>query len=111
MSTPVTAPYTFLNVTASTTAAKKQLVAAVTGQRHRIIGMTVTSAAAQIVTLQSSTGLAMMGPVNVGATDPMTWPSNFIGYCETAASRSIMNQSENATATLFNLIYQTYTAT
>lgn len=111
MSTPITAPYTYLSITASTTAAKKELVAAVTGHRHRIMGMAAAALGAQIMTLQSSTGLTLIGPINVAAGHPIVLPPCAIGYAETAASRSITNQSENATQTCIHLVYQTYKAT
>ena len=111
MTRPINADYTYLNITASTTAAVKTIVAAATGLRHRLIGLSVAALAAQSITLQSSTGLVKLGPVNVAAGVPFVLPPNQIGYFETAASRGIYNQSENATATVLNLIYQTYKAT
>ena len=108
---PINADYSFANVTASTTAARKQIVAAVTGQRHRVIGLTVAALAAQNVTLQSSTGGVLLGPVHVAAGVPLVLPPSPIGYCETAASRGVWNQSDNATATIIAATYQTYKAT
>ena len=111
MSTPKNVAYTYLNATASTTAAKKELIAAVSGLRHRIIGLTACSAAAQNITLQSSTGGVMIGPLHLAAGVPINLSPSQIGYAETAVSRSITNQSDNATATTIHLIYQTYAAT
>lgn len=108
---PINADYTYLNVTASTTAAAKQLVAAVTGLRHRVIGLSVTSLGAQQITLQTSTGGAILGPVNIAAGVPFVLPPTQIGYCEQAASKGLYNQSNNATETVFNLVYQTHKAT
>jgi len=109
MSQPKHAEYTFLNITASTTAAAKQLVAASTASmRHRVIGLTAAAVAAQSITLQSSTGGAYMGPINLAAGVPLVLPPSAIGYFETAAGKSIYNQSDNATETVINLIYQSW---
>ena len=108
---PNNSDYTHLNITASTTAAAKQLVAAASGLRHRVIGMTVAAVAAQNITLQSSTGGALIGPINLAAGVPLVLPPSPLGYAETAASKGIYNQSGNATATVISLLYQTLAAT
>lgn len=109
---PINAEYSYLNVTASTTAARKQLIAAASGLRHRVIGMTVAALGAQQITLQASTtGLPIYGPVHVAAGVPLVLPPSPLGYCETAAGKALYNQSDNATATIIALTYQTYKAT
>ena len=111
MTRPITADYSWVNVSASTTAAIKAMLAASAGFRHRLIGLTISAVGAQACTLQSSTGLVMMGPISLAAGVPFVLPPCEIGYGETAAGRSIMNQSDNATATTIRLTYQTYKAT
>jgi hypothetical protein len=108
---PINPEYSYTNITASTTAAVKTIIAAASGMRHRIVGLTVAAAAAQVLTLQSSTGGAMLGPLNLAAGIPFVWAPNPMGYLETAASRGVYNQSGNATETIINVMYQTYKAT
>jgi len=108
---PVNAEYSHVNITASTTAAIKEVVAAASGLRHRVLGVTISALAAQNLTLQSSTGGVLLGPINVAGGVPFVLPPSPMGYAETSASRGIYNQSDNATETFISMQYQTYAAT
>lgn len=109
MSRPLNVFYT--NVSASTTAAGKQVVAAVSGCVLRVLGLQITPAAANSVTLQTSTGGALWGPYSSTGAKPFVGPPSAIGYCETAASRGIYMQLANAAAARVALQYQVLAST
>lgn len=100
--------YSFVSITSSTTAGPKTCVAALEGSRTRIIGMVISSSAAQQVTIQSSTGLVQAGPFILGAGVPVVCPPCEIGYGETAQTRGVYMQLLNAVDTALHLQYSTF---
>jgi hypothetical protein len=109
MSLPLGAQYT--SVTAATTAAAKVLLAAKANSRIRILGLSASAVAAQRVTIQSSTGLAYVGPLYLAAGVPAVLPPTAIGYAETNIARGLYMQLDGAQASCVNLIYTTRGAT
>ena len=109
MSRPLDVQY--ITVSAATTAAAKATVSAVSGARLRILGLSASALAAQVLTLQSSTAGVYIGPVNLAAGVPATIAPTAIGLYETAASKGILCQLGNATQTFWTLQYQVINAT
>lgn len=102
---------TYVTVAAATTAAAKQGIAAISGSRIKIHGLVSSAAAAQNITLQSSTGGVYMGPIYLTAAGAAVCPPCETGYCLGTLSRGVYIQHDAATATRTQLIYSTYSAT
>ena len=103
MSYPGNANYIYMS--ASTTATAKQVVAGVTNYRLRVYGGLVHMAGANTVTIQSSTGGVYLGPYTLAAAGTFALPPAMLGYAETAASRGLYMQLENAAAANVNFTY------
>lgn len=109
MSLPMNIQYT--SVTAATTAAAKVAIAAKANSRIRILGVSASAVGAQRVTLQSSTGLAYVGPIYLAAGANAVMPPNALGYAETNIARGVYMQLDGAQATGCNIQYITRGAT
>ena len=102
---------TQITVAAATTAAAKVAIAAVTGVRHRIMGIVSSAVAAQNITLQSSTGGKIIGPIYLAAGVPVVLPTNAVGYGASSLSKGVYIQHDAAQATATFLTYVSYSAT
>lgn len=101
----------YVLVAAATTAAAKAAIAAVSGSRHRIMGLVSSAVSAQNITLQSSTGGIILGPIYLAAGGAAVLPPEPMGYCVSALSKAVLIQHDAAVATRTQLIYSTYSAT
>ena len=107
---PINAPYQYRNILA-TTATPAALATASGTLRHRVLGLAVTASGAQQVTLQSSTGGALLGPIAVAAGWPHVLPPSPIGYAEGAAGRGVYCSVATTGRCGISAVLQTYAAT
>lgn len=103
MARPLHVLYT--NVSCSTTAGSKEVVAAVSGKKIRVLGVQLMPAAANIATLQTSTGGILYGPYNSTGNRPLAVAPTALGLFETADSKSVKIQLQNAAAVVTALQY------
>ena len=83
MAAPFGIAYAAINLS-STTAL--EAVAGKASHYTRVIGAFLMSAADATVTIQSSSGAALIGPCAVGATSGFVLTPSMIGYCQSAIS-------------------------